>query len=90
MRRVRHPRARGAGSGTSCWSEAADVGRGGNLIGNSADALASTANFLQAHGWHRGAKWDEGEPNFAAILEWSNAPVYTNTIAEFADQLAEP
>ncbi len=65
-------------------------GRGGNLIGNSADALASTANFLQAHGWQRGAKWDEGEPNFAAILEWNNAPVYAKTIGEFADRLAEP
>ncbi len=65
-------------------------GRGGNLIGNSADALASTANFLQAHGWQRGAKWDEGQSNFAAILEWNNAPVYAKTIAEFADRLAEP
>ncbi len=65
-------------------------GRGGNLIGNSADALASTANFLQAHGWQRGSKWDEGQPNFPAILEWNNAPVYAKTIAEFADRLAEP
>ena len=65
-------------------------GRGGNLIGNSADALASTANFLQAHGWQRGAKWDEGQPNFAAILEWNNAPIYAKTIGEFADRLAEP
>jgi lytic murein transglycosylase len=65
-------------------------GRGGNLIGNSADALASTANFLQAHGWQRGAKWEEGQPNFAAILEWNNAPIYAKTIAEFADRLAEP
>ena len=62
----------------------------GDLIGNSADALASTANFLQAHGWQRGAKWDEGQPNFAAILEWNNAPIYAKTIAEFADRLAEP
>jgi membrane-bound lytic murein transglycosylase B len=60
------------------------------LIGNSADALASTANFLQAHGWQRGAKWEEGQPNFAAILEWNNAPIYAKTIAEFADRLAEP
>jgi lytic murein transglycosylase len=65
-------------------------GRGGDLIGNSADALASTANFLQAHGWQRGAKWDEGQPNFAAILEWNNAPIYAKTIAEFADRLGEP
>ena len=42
-----------------------------DLIHNSADALASTANFLQGHGWQRGAGWNEGEPNFAAILQWN-------------------
>jgi membrane-bound lytic murein transglycosylase B len=65
-------------------------GQGGNLIGASAGALASTANVLQADGWQRGAKWDEGQGTFAALLEWNNAPVYVKTIAEFADQLAEP
>src|SRR4029077_20373881 len=47
-----------------------------DLIHNSADALASTANFLAAHGWQRGAGWGEGEPNFAAILQWNSAPIY--------------
>jgi serine-type D-Ala-D-Ala carboxypeptidase/endopeptidase (penicillin-binding protein 4) len=64
-------------------------GRGGNLIGNSGDALASTANFLQQHGWQREARWDPGNPNFAALLEWNNAEVYARTIAQFADRLAE-
>ncbi len=59
-----------------------------DLIHNSGDALASTANFLQAHGWQRGAGWDEGEPNFAAILEWNSAPIYAKTVALFADRLA--
>jgi membrane-bound lytic murein transglycosylase B len=59
-----------------------------DLIHNSADALASTANFLKAHGWQRGAGWDEGEPNFAAILEWNSAPIYAKTVALFADRLA--
>jgi lytic murein transglycosylase len=59
-----------------------------DLIRNSADALASTAKFLQAHGWRRGAGWDEGEPNFAAILEWNSAPIYAKTVALFADRLA--
>ena len=59
-----------------------------DLIDNSADALASTAKFLQAHGWQRGAGWDEGEPNFAAILEWNSAPIYAKTVALFADRLA--
>jgi lytic murein transglycosylase len=59
-----------------------------DLIHNSADALASTANFLQAHGWQRGAGWDEGEPNFAAILQWNSAEIYAKTVALFADRLA--
>jgi lytic murein transglycosylase len=59
-----------------------------DLIHNSADALASTANFLKAHGWQRGARWDEGAPNFAAILEWNSAPIYARTVALFADRLA--
>ena len=63
-------------------------GGGGDLISSPADALASTANFLRGHGWTPGARWDEGEPNFAALLEWNSAPVYAKTIALFADRLA--
>ncbi len=63
--------------------------RGGDLMSNAADALASTANFLQQHGWKRGAKWDPGDPNFAVLLEWNAAEVYAKTLAEFADRLAE-
>ena len=59
-----------------------------DLIDNPEDALASTANFLHAKGWKRGAGWDEGQPNFAALLEWNAAPVYAKTIALFADKLA--
>ncbi len=59
-----------------------------DLIHNSADALASTANFLKGHGWQAGAGWDEGEPNFSAILEWNSAPIYARTVALFADRLA--
>jgi lytic murein transglycosylase len=70
------------------YAVGADGGRGGDLIDNPADALASTANFLQANGWRRGARWDEGEPNFAALLEWNAASVYARTIAAFADRLA--
>jgi lytic murein transglycosylase len=61
---------------------------GGDLINNSADALASTANFLHANGWQRGAGWDEGQANFAALLEWNKATVYAKTVAAFADKLA--
>jgi len=72
------------------YGVSANGGRGGNLMGNGADALASTANFLSQKGWQRGAGWNEGEPNFAVLLEWNKAPVYAKTIAEFADRLAGP
>ena len=58
--------------------------------GASADALASTAHFPHAHGWRRGAGWDKGPPNFAAVLEGNAAPIAAKTIAEFADRLAQP
>jgi lytic murein transglycosylase len=60
-----------------------------DLMRNSADALASTANFLQQKGWKPEEKWDPGDPNFAALLEWNAAEVYARTIAQFADRLAE-
>ena len=59
-----------------------------DLVHDGADALASTANFLKAHGWQQGAGWDEGEPNFAAILQWNSAEIYAKTVALFADRLA--
>jgi lytic murein transglycosylase len=67
----------------------AQGGGNGDLISSPADALASTANFLRAHGWSPGARWDEGQPNFAALLQWNSAPVYAKTVALFADKLAE-
>jgi lytic murein transglycosylase len=71
------------------YATTADGGAGPvDLIHNSGDALASTANFLKGHGWQPGAGWDEGEPNFAAILQWNAAPIYARTIALFADRLA--
>jgi lytic murein transglycosylase len=59
-----------------------------DLIHNSADALASTAAFLKSRGWQPGAGWNEGEPNFAAILQWNSAEIYAKTVALFADRLA--
>ena len=60
-----------------------------DLIGNSEDALASTANFLRGKGWKRGEGWHEGEANYAALLQWNAAPVYAKTIGLFADKLAQ-
>ncbi|MBG0812273.1 lytic murein transglycosylase [Methylosinus sp. H3A] len=58
-----------------------------DLVHDTADVLASTANFLQGSGWKPGAGWDEGEPNFPALLEWNKAKVYSKTIALLADKI---
>jgi len=71
------------------YAVSVEGGGGGNLM-SPADALASTANFLRGHGWQPGAGWDEGQPNFSALLEWNSAPVYAKTIALLADKLAQP
>lgn len=52
-----------------------------DLAGSSADALASTANFLRGHGWRSGAGYQPGEPNYAAIQGWNAATVYQQAIA---------
>ena len=52
----------------------------GNLE-SSSGALLSTANFLKGHGWTRGAGYQPGEANFAAIQEWNAASVYQRAIA---------
>jgi membrane-bound lytic murein transglycosylase B len=58
----------------------------GNLD-NSANALASTANFLKAHGWRAGAGYQPGEPNFGAIQAWNAASVYQRAIALLGQQI---
>lgn len=50
-------------------------------------ALASTANFLKAHGWRRGAGYQPGQPNYAAIKGWNAAGVYQRAIAEMGAQI---
>ena len=61
-------------------------GTGGDL-NNSANALASTANFLKGHGWRAGAGYQPGEPNFAAIQGWNAATVYQRAIAVMGRQI---
>ena len=58
-----------------------------DLIRSVPDVLASTANFLRAHGWRRGAGWNPGEPNYRVIKEWNRATVYQKTIARMANML---
>ncbi len=58
-----------------------------DLVHSVPDVLASTANYLKNHGWQRGQRWSEGEPNFEAIRGWNKAMVYAKTIAAFAERL---
>jgi membrane-bound lytic murein transglycosylase B len=53
----------------------------------AANALASTANFLKAHGWRAGAGYQPGEANFAAIEAWNAAGVYQKAIALMGRQI---
>ncbi|MBB5758212.1 membrane-bound lytic murein transglycosylase B [Methylorubrum rhodinum] len=63
-------------------------------VGGSLDsapvALNSTANFLKGHGWQRGAGYQPGEPNFAAIQGWNAAGVYQRAIALLGDKIDGP
>jgi membrane-bound lytic murein transglycosylase B len=63
-----------------------NYGNGGNLD-TAADALTSTANFLNAHGWRAGAGYQPGEPNFKAIQAWNGASVYQQAIALMGQQI---
>lgn len=58
-----------------------------DMIRSSADALASTANFLRAHGWRPGAGYQPGQPNFRAIQGWNAASVYQQAIAIIAKEI---
>jgi lytic murein transglycosylase len=59
-----------------------------DLLHSPADVLASTANYLQGHGWVRGDDWEPGSPNFEAIRAWNKSQVYSRTIAYYVSKLA--
>jgi membrane-bound lytic murein transglycosylase B len=61
-------------------------GTGGDLD-IAANALASTANFLRAHGWRAGAGYQPGEANFSAIQAWNSASVYQRALALIGQQI---
>src|SRR5918993_1985694 len=63
-----------------------NYGTGGDL-NIAANAVASTANFLRAHGWRAGAGYQPGEANFSAIQAWNAASVYQQAIALIGDQI---
>ncbi|MFB2552943.1 lytic murein transglycosylase [Ensifer soli] len=52
-----------------------------DMVRSTADALASTANFLRGHGWRAGAGYQPGQGNFGAIQGWNAASVYQQAIA---------
>ncbi|MBN8997679.1 MAG: lytic murein transglycosylase [Rhizobiales bacterium] len=59
-----------------------------DLINSSADALASTANYLKGYGWQRGGPWTEGSHNYEVLRQWNKAGVYVKTIAYFASKIS--
>ena len=64
-----------------------DFDGGGLNMTSKSDALASTANFLRAHGWHAGGGYQPGQPNFGAIQGWNAAGVYQKAIAYIGQQI---
>lgn len=58
-----------------------------NLIRSVPDVLASTANYLRAHGWQRGGSWQPGSPNAEVLRAWNKSEVYARTIGYFASRL---
>lgn len=60
-----------------------------DLLRNTDDTLASTAHFLQAHGWQPGQPWGPGTPNHEVIRAWNRAGVYVKTIQIMAEKLQE-
>ena len=60
-----------------------------DLVRSVPDIIASTANFLKAHGWQAGQSWEPGSANYAVIKDWNRAEVYQRTIAVMAAKLRE-
>lgn len=58
-----------------------------DLVRSVPDMLASTANYLRAHGWKRGQSWQPGTHNYGRIKDWNRADVYARTIALMAKRL---
>jgi lytic murein transglycosylase len=59
-----------------------------DLVNSVPDLLASTANFLKAHGWQRGQGWGPGTGNYEVIRLWNKASVYVQTISVMATKIA--
>lgn len=58
-----------------------------DLLGSTADALASTANYLAGNGWRAGEGFTQGSENFRVLAAWNKSAIYQRTIAAFARKL---
>jgi lytic murein transglycosylase len=58
-----------------------------DLFRSTPDVLASTANYLRAHGWQRGGSWEPGTANYQALKGWNKSDVYARTIGYFAGRI---
>ena len=58
-----------------------------DLVGSTADALASVANFLRQHGWQPMASYGPGTRNFNVLGEWNASKAVQSTISRFAASL---
>lgn len=69
---------------------AVDFDRNGrrDLVRSTADALASTANYLKGYGWKRGGGYGLKSSNFGVYAGWNRSTNYQKTIALFASKLA--
>jgi lytic murein transglycosylase len=61
-----------------------------DMVRSAADALASTAHFLEAAGWRPGERYEPGTPNFIALRKWNASEMYCKTIVLFASKLVGP
>lgn len=70
---------------------AVDFDRNGrrDLVNSTADALASTANYLKGYGWRRGGAFGPGSANARVFAGWNSSTNYQKTIALFASKLAQ-
>ena len=74
---------------SSYMKYAVDWDRNGkrDLVRSIPDVLASTANYLQKHGWHRGQPWGPGTANYRVLKKWNKASVYVQTISVMAEKI---
>lgn len=58
-----------------------------DLLRSTPDVLASTAAYLQGHGWRPREPYGEGTANFKALEGWNASEMYRRTIVVFASRL---